>query len=62
MKITGIIKYTAGQMHAWYQTDQGFAIRKPIGDYIGRSRGFRTHSYQAWWERVINWVKRKCGF
>lgn len=31
MRITRLIKITAGRCHGWYETDQGFNVRKPLG-------------------------------
>lgn len=36
MKIISLNHITPGGSHAWYDTDLGFAIRKQIGDHVGK--------------------------
>lgn len=31
MEIKRLIKITSGKLHGWFETDQGFSVRKPLG-------------------------------
>lgn len=52
-------------MHAWYDTDLGFAIRKPIGS-VERPRNEidrillpqEIEMYRPWWQKFWNFIKR----
>lgn len=60
MKILSQVKITAGRAHAWYETDLGFPIRKPLGavkrapiiDYVP------LRPSKPWWKRLWEWIKR----
>lgn len=51
-------------MHAWYDTDLGFAIRKPIGS-VERPRNEidrillpqEIEMYRPWWQKAWNFIK-----
>lgn len=57
MKIINQISVTPGKLHAWYLTDLGISLRKPIGDHVGKyinaqSRGSRI----SLWARFVAWL------
>jgi len=66
MKILNQIKICSNVgMHAWYETDLGFAIRKPIGK-VERPKDVEIKSILvlpqvrirlSFWRRLINFIK-----
>lgn len=70
MNILSLKRKTPGGYHAWYETDLGFDVRKPIGDYIGQVKSFgkeidsfftpriRMEKKRGWFRRLIDWLWR----
>lgn len=49
MEILKLKKITPGKRHAWYETDLGFDIRKPLGDYL---------TELSFWQRLLKYIKK----
>lgn len=50
MKIGRLIKITPGKRHGWYETDQGFNVKKPIGGH------YQETESKSWWRRLLEWL------
>jgi hypothetical protein len=73
MRIVSFIRKTAGGRHAWYETDEGFRIRKPlevmniltpeerVSGIIPQKDGqaMTPKAPQVgWWVRLKSWFKK----
>ena len=69
MKITKLIRKTSGGHHGWYETDQGYNVRKPLGliynqEVEKKIENNLERSYPvvtiktSWWKKLLNWL---CG-
>ena len=58
MIIGKLIKITVGKRHAWYETNLGFNIRKPLG-FIKRSSNLSStlEIQETWLQKLFNWIK-----
>ena len=68
MKLIALNRICPGKRHAWYKTDLGFDVRKPIGQKIGFNFNPRNvapasdmDSYnvpknKGWFRRLIDWI------
>lgn len=63
MKILNQIKITAGRRHAWYETDLGLPIRKPLG-VIKRAPTIdsvplpqQVEAAKPWRKRLLDWLR-----
>ncbi|HZX01032.1 MAG TPA: hypothetical protein VFE87_01400 [Candidatus Paceibacterota bacterium] len=41
-KVGQLVRVTPGRNHAWYRTNRGFLVRKPIGHILSTSVGWMT--------------------
>ena len=68
MILTSMREICPGGRHAWYKTDLGFDVRKPVGQKIGFSipkyfkqeggTDFFTHKKkEGFWTRLIKYIK-----
>jgi hypothetical protein len=69
MKIIGVKCICPGKRHAWYDTDLGFAVRKPIGEKIYKTPFISipkfpklANNQQTWWMRLKLFIKQLCKF
>lgn len=65
MQIINRIKICSGVgMHAWYDTDLGFPVRKPIGsveELVRPEDGSAPYYriiHRSWWRRFVDFLKR----
>lgn len=72
MRIISLKKICPGRRHAWYETDLGFDVRKPIGQKLNfLSDIFKVNTpfelkevkvnieKKSWFRRLIEWIKCK---
>ncbi len=64
MKIGKLMKITSGKNHAWYETDLGYQIRKPLGvirrPFAEIERIPLPQEIEAakpWWRRIIEFFR-----
>lgn len=52
MRIIRMIRYSSGVgRHAWYETNLGFDVKKPIIDILGVDE-------ISWWNKIWLWIKK----
>lgn len=71
MRIISLGRICSGKRHAWYETNMGFKIRKPIGDYINNisyrfefpkikeenGKELPIVKNKGWFKRLIDWIR-----
>lgn len=66
MKILAVDKICPGKRHAWYETDLGFLVRKPVSTPIHKFPSFHMPDIKipnekiekiGWWKSFVNWLK-----
>lgn len=58
MRFIELISVTAGGQHAWYKTDIGITVRKPLGQRIYTYPEVRLYKGFRWFFRFLFGFKR----
>lgn len=63
MNLIKLLKITAGGRHAWYATDKGFSVRKPLGAAVSfvspeNKKDEPVELKKSLWQKIIEFIKK----